>query len=147
MTITAAKGTGTGIMTESSNDILLKAGMTQQQIMAGRVRNIAERMQRDIELAALLVTEGVKMWQELYPDTPPDKLVAWASLTLQAASAQLKGKPEQAAAPTYPDPYDLLIPNQQAYVDSLPEGDKREREQKALDNMSEEAAAMMDEGQ
>ncbi|MBK8184278.1 MAG: hypothetical protein IPK63_15925 [Candidatus Competibacteraceae bacterium] len=132
-------------MTEST-DILLKAGMTQQQILAGRMRNVAERMQRDVELAALLVVEGAKVWQKVFPDTPPEQLAEWARLTLQAASAQLKSE-KQTAVPTYPEPYDVLIPNQQALVDSLPEGGKLRREQKTLDNMIEEAAAMMDDGQ
>jgi hypothetical protein len=127
----------------TGNEILLNAGMTQQQILAGRMRNVAERMQRDVELAALLVSEGAKVWQELYPATPPDKLAAWASLTLQASSAQLESK-KQTAVPAYPEPYDVLIPNQQALVDSLPAGGKRRREQKTLDNMREEAAAMAD---
>lgn len=132
-------------MTEST-DILLNAGMTQQQILAGRLRNVAERMQRDVELAALLVVEGAKVWQKLFPDTPPEKLAEWARLTLQAASAQLESE-KQTAVLTYPEPYNVLIPNQQAYVDSLPEGGKRRREQKTLDNMIEEATAMMADGQ
>lgn len=130
----------------TSNDILLKAGMTTEQIAAGRLYNIADRMQRDIQLAALLVTEGAKAWQRLYPDTPPEKLAEWAQATLAAASEQLNGG-KGTAVPAYPEPYDVLIPNQQAYIDSLKAGGKKKREQQVLDNLKEEARLMVEEGQ
>lgn len=124
-----------------STNILLNAGMTQQQIIAGRMANIAERMQRDIQLAALLVEKGAKAWQQLYPEAPPEKLAEWAQTMLRLASQQLTGDGEQeTAVPAYPEPYDVLIPNQQAYVESRKSDGERRREQKKLDELIAEAS-------
>lgn len=124
----------------TSNEILQKAGMTQQQIIAGRMANIAERIRRDIELAALLVAEGAKVWQLMYPNTPPEKLAEWASATLAAARQSLNGE-KQTAVPAYPEPYDVLIPNQRAYVENCTNEAERRQEQKKLDELIAEAAA------
>lgn len=75
-----------------ADELLLKAGMTKQQIDIGRMRNTLEQMQRDMYIAQLVLVAGAGALKELYPDISPENLGKWGINTLKAAREEINKK-------------------------------------------------------
>ena len=76
---------------KSENEILIRGGLTPEQVAAGRLGNAARTVTRDVQMMQLIITAGINVLKNEF-DFTQEQVQAWSLATIKESREYLQNK-------------------------------------------------------